>query len=93
MVHTLSIEFAPNSSAKIPSLFRIPFAFGARCSAAPVSVARRDCSKICTSWPCLRRARPAVRPPMPPPTIRTLRGCGVLVVILLMLIGTAVVGR
>ena len=67
---TLWVGFAPKSSENSPSLLRIPFAFGARWRAAPVSVANLDCSKICTWWPCFRRAIAAVKPPIPAPTIK-----------------------
>jgi hypothetical protein len=43
-----SAAFAPVSSANSPILLRRPFAFGARCTAAPSSLAKRDCSSNVT---------------------------------------------
>lgn len=38
------IGVAPNVSANMPHLRSMPFEFGARCTAAPTSLANRDCS-------------------------------------------------
>lgn len=41
------VSTAPSFSASMPMRFRMPLLLGARCTAAPSSLAKRDCSRIC----------------------------------------------
>lgn len=46
--HTYSMGLAPSVSAYIPMRRKMPLALGARCTAAPSSFAKRDCSSSVT---------------------------------------------